>query len=1054
MRLACRRAALLVSALVLGSCSDITTLDPVRLAATAPALSVSALALPAVRISEFHYDNGGTDAGEAIEVSFPAGTSLTGWNIVLYNGAGGAVYDTDGLGALTQTACGTRGVVVLTYPVNGIQNGSPDGIALVDAGGTVVEFLSYEGSFAGVGGAANGLVSTDIGVAEVGTEALGMSLQRSGTGAWSAPAANTFGACNDQDIPPAEVASVTVTPASATVFVGGTQSFSAAAFDAAAQPVPGTTFSWSSTDPAIATVSAAGVATGVGAGDAEIIAAAPNGIADTAQLHVDALPPPPSGPTFISEFHYDNNGTDAGEAIEIEAPAGADLAGWSIVLYDGTGATAYNTRALSGIVPDLCSGRGVITFTYPSNGIQNGSPDGIALVDAASQVVEFLSYEGTFTASGGPAGGSLSTDIGPGETSTTTIGFSLKRYTDGNWYPPSANSFGACNGAPPPPPASTILFTGRTPGDVPLPVGFQDQLFGTLHDGNGAVVPTTFTWTSETPAIATIDQDGVFTAMAAGTAVFRATASDLDHTTATWSLPTQVAVASATAQYAGNAEFGEPADGDPSDDFIIRHDQYTVSFNKNRGTPNWVSYDLEASHFGLEDRCDCFTFDPALPAGFTPYTTADYTGAGTFHGYGIDRGHLARSFDRTSASLDNAYTFYFSNIVPQAADLNQGPWAIMENYLGDLARLQNKEVYIIAGVAGNKGTIKNQGKIVIPVSTWKVAVILPRDHGLADVHSLQDLDVVAVIMPNDPGVRNINWETYKTTIDAVEAASGYDLLALLRDDFEIAVESNTLPPVAATDGPYTGLEGSSVALSGAGSSDPDGDALTYAWSFGDGGTAVGVSPSHTYAQDGSYNVRLIVTDIRGLADTAFSTATIGNVAPSIAAFAGAILLPGETYTASGSFSDPGADSWTATVDYGDGSGVATLGLTGKNFSLSHTYETAGTFTVAVRVSDDDATSSRTGSVTVLTPLVAVQNAMALVDQLVADGKLSAGNGNSLSSKLDGARKQLEAGKPAAALEKLQGLLTALDDLVVNGKISAADAQPLRILVTRIIASIS
>ena len=57
----------------------------------------------------------------------------------------------------------------------------------------------------------------------------------------------------------------------------------------------------------------------------------------------------------------------------------------------------------------------------------------------------------------------------------------------------------------------------------------------------------------------------------------------------------------------------------------------------------------------------------------------------------------------------------------------------MENVLGDLARLQNKEVYIIAGVAGNKGTVKNEGKIVIPAITWKVAVIMPRDQGLANV---------------------------------------------------------------------------------------------------------------------------------------------------------------------------------------------------------------------------------------------------------------------------------------------------------------------------------
>src|SRR6185312_15882296 len=107
------------------------------------------------------------------------------------------------------------------------------------------------------------------------------------------------------------------------------------------------------------------------------------------------------------------------------------------------------------------------------------------------------------------------------------------------------------------------------------PVGFQDQLFATLLDGTGqAVSGATFVWSSETPAIATIDENGVFTALAEGTAILRAT-----------SLPTRVAVASTTAQYAGNAEFGEPADADASDDFIVRHEQYTASFNSTRGTP-------------------------------------------------------------------------------------------------------------------------------------------------------------------------------------------------------------------------------------------------------------------------------------------------------------------------------------------------------------------------------------------------------------------------------------------------------------------------------------
>jgi endonuclease G len=276
--------------------------------------------------------------------------------------------------------------------------------------------------------------------------------------------------------------------------------------------------------------------------------------------------------------------------------------------------------------------------------------------------------------------------------------------------------------------------------------------------------------------------------LGAGTATVRATAI-ADGSTRTYSLPTRVAVASTTAQYAGNTEFGVPADSDPSDDFILVRDQYTTSYNRNRGTPNWVSYNIDATHFGTEDRCDCFTFDDALPATFPRYKTSDYTGAGAFHGYGIDRGHLARSFDRTSGSLDNANTFYFSNIIPQAADNNQGPWADLETFLGNLARFNNKEVYVVAGVAGSKGTVKNEGKIVIPAITWKVALILPRNDGLDDVDGYADAQVIAVIMPNDPGIRTVDWETYKRPINEVEQVSGYDLLALLADNIEAAVES-------------------------------------------------------------------------------------------------------------------------------------------------------------------------------------------------------------------------------------------------------------------------
>jgi DNA/RNA endonuclease G (NUC1) len=1011
----------------------------------------AAAAPPTVYLSEIHYDNTGTDADEKIEVTGPAGTDLTGWQVVLYNGNGGASYDTQTLSGTIPATCSARGVVVVSYPVNGIQNGSPDGVALVNNTGQLVEFLSYEGTFAATNGPALGTTSIDIGVSEAGTEALGQSLQRAGDGTWSGPKANTFGACNPDTPPPPVVASVTVTPSNATIAVGTTQQFTATAFDASNQPIAGVTFTWSSNATSVATVNASGLATGVTTGDATITAAAPNAVSGSASLRVDPAGTPTLPSTRFSEIHYDNSGTDTGEAIEIEGPAGTDLTNWSIVLYDGTNRTAYSTQTLSGAIAASCDGRGVVVVNYATNGIQNGSPDGMALVNATGQLVEFLSYEGTFSASGGPADGRLSVDIGVSESGSGVAGTSLQRDANGVWAL-ATSTFGTCNPTVTPP-GNTISFSGRLPGDPALPVGFQDQIFATVRNGSGGTVPTTVTWTAETPAVGTIDQNGVITALAAGSATFRATTAD-GLTTNTLTLPTRIATLSTTAQYAGNAEFGEPADGDASDDFIVRYPEYTASFNKTRGTPNWVSYDLEATHFGPEDRCDCFTFDPNLPASFTRYTTNDYTGAGAIAGFGIDRGHLARSFDRTAGSLDNAFTFLFTNIVPQASDLNQGPWALLENFLGDLARFQNKEVYIIAGVAGNIGTVKNEGKIVIPASTWKVAVIMPRDQGLANITSVNDLEVIAVNMPNQAGVRNVPWETYKTTVDAIETLTGYDLLALLRDDIEIQVESGTRPPVAAVNGPFSGSEGSPISMSGAASTDPDGDALTYLWSFGDGTTGTGANVSHTYAQDGGYSVRLIVRDPLGLADTMTTTAAVSNVTPTIAAFAGATILPGETYSVSGSFTDPGSDTWNATVNYGDGSGETSLALAGKTFALSHVYSTAGSYTVTVRVSDDDATTSRTATVTVLSAAQAVGNAIALLDALVADAKIDAGVANSLRTKLESARMALERDNDAAAVGKLRALLNELEAMVSSDRLTPEEVEALKELIERVMGSIS
>ena len=789
--------ALVLLAVTASSCADLATGSPVSSGLVRLGVPLAKATLPPVRVSEFHYDNTGTDTGERVEISAPAGTSLGGWSVVFYNGStpGAAVtYRTLTLSGTIPATCDARGVLFFSLPTDGIQNGPNDGFALVGPSG-VVELLSYEGSFTASNGPAAGMESVDIGVSQAGTAPVGSSIQRRGDGTWSFETSNTFGACNDGDEPPVEVHRITVTPASAEIIEGATQQFTATAFDESDEQISGVTFSWSTSPNGIATVSASGLATGVSAGDTEIRASAGEATG-TASLRVNEAPLPDLPAVRFSELHYDNVGTDVGEAIEIEGPAGQDLAGWSVVLYNGNGGGAYSTRALAGALPSSCDGRGVIVVRYEQDGIQNGTMDGFALVNASGAVVEFLSYEGVFVATDGPASGRTSVDIGVAQASAPHFQ-TLQRRPSGRWDAPRPSTLGGCYGSTPVTPHNQISFSGRVPNDAALPVGFEDQLFGTLRAPDNEDVTTTFTWLALTPAVATIDGDGVMHAHSEGTATFRATAAD--GTTAEYSLPTTVATASTTAQYGNHAEFGEPADGDASDDHVLRRTEFTSSFNRARNIPNWVSYNLDATHIvSGQDRCDCFTYDPTLPADFTRYTTADYTGAGAAAGFGIDRGHLARSFDRTAGSLDNARTFYFSNIIPQASDNNQGPWAAFENHLGNLAQT-GSEVYIVTGASGDQGTVKGEGLITIPSIVWKVAVILPRDRGLADVNSHDDVEVIAVIMPNVAGIRNVDWNTYRTTVNAVEAASGYDVLALLPDDVESLVEAGMQDEVAIVD---------------------------------------------------------------------------------------------------------------------------------------------------------------------------------------------------------------------------------------------------------------
>jgi endonuclease G len=421
------------------------------------------------------------------------------------------------------------------------------------------------------------------------------------------------------------------------------------------------------------------------------------------------------------------------------------------------------------------------------------------------------------------------------------------------------------------PPPSHINVSSRA---AELPLGFQAQLFASGTDLSGNPL-TTVTWSSSNPSIVSVDQQGVISAAGIGSAQIIATAPDQSSGQTT--ITTESLVFSTTARSGHNTEFGIPADGNPSDDVIIARKQYTISYNPARGGPNWVSWNLDATHLGTLDRCNCFTADTALTRlGFPAHTTADYITGGLW-----DRGHMEPSADQTTTDAENAYTFFLSNVLPQKHDLNAGPWERLENALRDSVKA-GREAYIIAGGIFTNGvglgTLNDLGQIGIPDSTWKIAIIGPVGFGLADVHAATDVSVIAVNMPNVVGIASNSFQQYLTTIAKIEASTHYNFLDLLGEAIQCKIEVRNCQPVPAivsATGSTTVAAGTPFTIKTS-ASDADGAdgpwRLTVDW--GDGTSFASTlfvlptstapfSRAKTWTTPGTYTVRVTVTDKKG-----------------------------------------------------------------------------------------------------------------------------------------------------------------------------------------------
>ena len=186
-----------------------------------------------------------------------------------------------------------------------------------------------------------------------------------------------------------------------------------------------------------------------------------------------------------------------------------------------------------------------------------------------------------------------------------------------------------------------------------------------------------------------------------------------------------------------------------------------------------------------------------------------------------------------------------------------------------------------------------------------------------------------------------------------------------------------IAPTANPGGPYSGEPGQPIAMDGSASADPNADPLTYAWDFGDGAMGSGVTPTHSYAADGVYNVSLTVNDTQSDSLSANTTATIltppANRVPTANAGGPYNGDTGFAMSFDGSGSgDPDNDSLTYLWDFGDGT-------SGSGAAPIHSYAVAGVYTVSLVVNDGEFDSTAATSTATITDPVDQSDGSVLYD---------------------------------------------------------------------------
>ncbi len=255
-----------------------------------------------------------------------------------------------------------------------------------------------------------------------------------------------------------------------------------------------------------------------------------------------------------------------------------------------------------------------------------------------------------------------------------------------------------------------------------------------------------------------------------------------------------------------------------SSEIVISRDQYVLSYNKERRSPNWVAWKLEASQMGSAGRTNDFQPDADLQ-GYLQQSHSSYLAVdpSEFSGSCYDRGHQIPSADRTDTVDNNRVTFLMSNMIPQTPYLNRVVWEHLEQYTRNMVKQENKKVYVIAGPIYDKdfGKIGPNKDIPVPSKDFKIIIALDANQTFKDI--TKDTPIIAVIMPNTlkdgsvisdgpktscpvfaAGIEVIDdWKSYLSTVGEIEAATGLQLFSKLPEQaLEVSPPQPQIPTPA------------------------------------------------------------------------------------------------------------------------------------------------------------------------------------------------------------------------------------------------------------------